>query len=280
MTCVVHIGLDCYNALIMLATERLPVQNTREEVGASALREWLDTHGIKAVLFDLDDTLLNTHKKHRELQAQFIASVAQANPELDPKELSDTFNSLSDHVYATHSVHRERWNAVVSLMAEKYGARVTPALYEAKDILYRVYDEPAELMPGAVETLEQFHQAAAHLGVVTHADEAWTAVKLDGHNIRKYFDTVTLADPWGYKGPEDWKRAIDTLGVRPEDVLVIGDNLTGDILAARSAGVAHTVWLPSPWDLYRNGGIPDDVIRADAIADVIPALFASPALRH
>lgn len=253
--------------------ERISPYRAQETAEVSRLAEWFDKHGIKAVLFDLDDTILDTYALHKEKEDAYLAYVASRLPQIPKEAIAGKLQALDREAFGSHSVSRERLHAVVAHLAEAYGLESASIFYDGKPIIMSTYETAPEFLPGAMITLQTFRQAAEKLGVVTHADEAWTNLKLDQRDIRKYFDTVMTADPFKYKGPEDWKRAIDALGVRPEHVLVIGDNLNGDVRAAQSVGVKYAVWIPSPWTIYNEGEVPEDVIRANQLSSVIPTLL-------
>ena len=259
--------------------ERLSQPPVAEHAEVPKLKDWLQSHGIQAVLFDLDDTIIDTYTHERDAETRFVEHVVTLLPSLDTQELAQSFTTIHAAAFQTHSVSRERWDAVIAHLVETYGVATIPAFYAAKKELDHIYDTAPELLPGAMDTLVAFRGAVRKMGVVTHADPAWTDVKLDTRGLRTYFDSVTVADTHGSKGPEDWRRGIASLGVKPEHILVIGDNIIGDIQAAQKVGVKYTVVLPSPYEIYANGEIPDTAIRAQAIADVIPTLLKQPIRR-
>ncbi len=256
-----------------MTTERIqPVQ--AKELERIQLKSWLSAHGIKAVLFDLDDTLLETSAQERNIENSYVSYVAERVPSVNTEEMLASIRKFGAEAFVSHSVSQERWHAVVAHMAEKYGQAMTPVLYDAKKIIFNIYKTAPNLLPSAIETLDAFRASVPKMGVVTHAGVEWTNVKLDTHDLRKYFDSVTIADAFGNKGPEHWQEAMKALDVRPEEVLVIGDNLKGDILAAQSLGVKYAVLLPSPWAVYREGTVAQGTLRAERIADVIRTILS------
>ena len=246
-----------------------------EKAETGKLREWLDVQGIKAVIFDLDDTLLDTFTWERTHEHQYLEYMHQRLPYIPQDELIASFRDAHHSAFLTDSVHSDRWNTVISTLGTKYGEEAGREFTLALPILWHMYEDVPALLPRARSVLDQFRDAVGKLGLVTHAEEEYTYQKLDARDIRKYFDVVQIVDARGRKTSKDWKAAIDALSVRPEEVLVIGDNVVGDIRAATEVGVKHTVVLPSPWEVYAQGEIPAQTIRAKNISDVIPQLLAS-----
>ena len=246
---------------------------TTEQSEAGKLRTWLDVHGVKAVIFDLDDTLIDMFAWEQIHEREFLGYVGQRLPEISPAELKDSFDRANHEAYVTHSVHRDRWYEVLRKLSAQYGEDSGRTFTMALPILMHVYEDVPPMLPGARATIDMFRTAVEKLGLVTHAEEVFTNLKLDTHNIRSYFDVIQIADAHGKKTSNDWQAAVDALGVKPEETLVIGDNVVGDIQAAHKIGVKYTVVLPSPWENYTQGHVPDQTIRAKNISDVIPQII-------
>lgn len=258
--------LYCYNAPDM-SIERQTTERS------ALLCEWLGSRGVKAVLFDLDDTLLDSHALYSGKISEFKSFLHASVPDVSPDELDRVVDEADMTVFGTHSVSNERWGGLVTLVCAKYG--LPPEIYrEGVRILLSIYEHSPKLFPHALETLQLFRQNAMKLGLVTHANREYTDLKIRESGIGDMFDHVEIADEWGNKNFRHWQNAISALGLQPQEVLVIGDNIRGDMRAAREAGVVHLVHLPSPWEPYQSGDVPKGVIEADAIHTVIDTLVA------
>ena len=64
---------------------------------------------------------------------------------------------------------------------------------------------------------------------------------------------------------------MDELEVEPIKCLVVGDSLGGDIRPGDELG-AKTVWMPSPWSVYRQGAVPVGTVSIDEISELLAAL--------
>lgn len=239
------------------------------------LGEWLRSHGIQAVLFDFDDTLLATSAFVEQHKTAYKDYLADRLPRYDRTVIEEAVEKADLDVYATHSVGKTRWDGIVALLRQSF-PDADPAIFsDGAPILQSIFVSTPKLHPGAKETVELFRDSVPKLGLVTHADRDWTNLKLKRAGLETTFDHVEVVDQYKYKEAADWKAAIDALGVAPSEALVIGDSVAGDIRASREAGVRYIVALPSPWEMYRRGDLPDGVIRAPSIDAVIDTLLAS-----
>ena len=172
-------------------------------------------HGVKAVIFDLDDTLIDMFAWEQIHEREFLGYVGQRLPEISPAELKDSFDRANHEAYVTHSVHRDRWYEVFRKLSAQYGEDSGRTFTMALPILMHVYEDVPPMLPGARATIDMFRTAVEKLGLVTHAEEVFTNLKLDTHNIRSYFDVIQIADAHGKKTSNDWQAAVDALGVKP-----------------------------------------------------------------
>lgn len=239
------------------------------------LKEWATKNGIRAVLFDLDDTLVGTSPVIRELEERYVQYVASQQPELSPKDVLTTLRKEDASVFASHSVSKARWSALAHRLVDTYGKNTEETFHQGLAIFMSLYSIVPPLLPGATDTVSELRCIAEKMGVVTHADEYWTAMKLHRTGLSTFFDHVHIVPDDGHKDSNHWKQAIEALGVKPEEVLVIGDSIRGDIQAAHEAGVKHLVLVPSQWAPYGSGTLPDGVLAVSGIGKTVDALIGT-----
>lgn len=82
------------------------------------------------------------------------------------------------------------------------------------------------------------------LAVTTNGPEDVQDVKLRASGLRSFFPTLIASSAVGAGKPDPaiFIVTLDRLGARPEDALVIGDNLENDVAGARAAGL-RCVWV-------------------------------------
>ena len=213
---------------------------------------------IRAVLFDLDGTLLDT--------APDLAAAANAM-------LADLgFAGRDPAVIATY-IGRGIPSLVHRTLTGTLDGSAESSLFERALALFeRRYAEEsgrrARPYPGVVDGLVRIQTLGLGLGCVTNKAGRFTQELLDRQGLARFFGCVVSGDTLPRKKPDPLPvvHACDLLGARPEEALLIGDSLN-DVLAARAAGC--TVWCV-PYGY--NEGRPVGTLDCDAVvADFVDA---------
>ncbi len=203
----------------------------------------------RAVLFDLDGTLLDT-----------IADLADA-ANLTLAELGRPARSQDEiHSFVGKGIP----HLVRRCMIE--GTSATEAEIETAVTVFRrhyavVNGARTTIYPGVIETLQTLRARDIRLAVVTNKAEAFTLPLLARMEIAHYFDTVVSGDTLAVKKPDPAvvRLACERLEVAPTEALMIGDS-ANDALAAQGAGI--------PVLLVTYGyseGVPVDTIECDGL---------------
>ncbi len=258
---------------------------------------------MKAVLFDLDDTLVvDEIVSHRALEhtARQALEHHGAEPEQfarDAVELAQThWKAGTSHSYCRAigiSAFECLWGnfegEAEDLMALRawaitYRARVFDAALRAQMIESAMGgQELAEtfaaarrrlqrLMPDARETLTRLSGAYA-LGLLTNGAPDLQREKIAASGLGNFFQSVAISGEFGIGKPRaeifQWLAA--TMNVAAEDVVMVGNSLERDIAGARNAGIL-SIWIKVPGSEEPADVEPDFTIAGLA---EIPAILAS-----
>lgn len=187
---------------------------------------------FKAILFDLDGTLLHT--------APDLA--AGTNAML--KELGRDALALAD---VARFVGKGAENLIHRALTGDMSAKADSDLFEkALPIWKRCYKttngQYSTLYPGVLSGLEMFHQAGIQMAVVTNKPEQFTLPLLEKSGLAPFFESVVGGDTCARKKPDPMPLhyACEAMGVEPEWTLMIGDS-HNDAQAALAAGIS--CWL-------------------------------------
>ena len=227
-----------------------------------------------AVLFDLDDTLLDYSGSVAECWEAACARAATTG--IDPAELARTVDEVRAWFWSDPDRHaRERvdmlraWTAIVSTALERLGrpselvARAVADDFATRRML------SAALFDDAVPCLTALRRAGAVLGLVTNGDARMQREKLARHGLAPYFDAIVIEGELGAGQPDVavYRHVLGLLGVPPAAATMVGDNLEWDVVGAERAGITG-VWLD------RAGrGLPPGVTAARIIrtlAELVP----------
>lgn len=178
---------------------------------------------IRAVVLDLDDTLVGTLKPKVE---QHIF-VAKEHFGLD---------------IAVEDVHAQWGRPFHDLLKDLYGVE-DPLPVQEKLRLYRE-QFPKLQIRGARETVDKLSEMGMVLGVLTNHNRSGVEYDFESHPDLNFddFAFVYTSDDTEHKKPDG--RAFDDplaelaeMGIEPEEVLYVGDNFETDGIAAIEAGL-------------------------------------------
>ncbi|MES1162337.1 MAG: HAD family phosphatase, partial [Rhizobacter sp.] len=189
---------------------------------------------MKALLFDLDGTLIDSMPLHHNAWVEWHARRGSAmGAEFSFEKTAGRSNAeiLLD-LYPQHSIEEH------------------VAMADAKEAIYREFAARSlALIQGAQAFVEQARSAGCRLAVCTAATVPNMRLAFELHGIDAWVDTVTSpAD--GLRGkphPDIFLEAARRLGIAPADCIVFEDAPLG-VEAARRAGmhaVALTTSLPA-----------------------------------
>ncbi|NWG15993.1 MAG: HAD family hydrolase [Chloroflexi bacterium] len=229
---------------------------------------------LKAVLFDLDDTLLDWSEVNLEwmaYEAHFLRRVfTYITQEVHP--LSDEQAFVQEFYRRT----RDGWNkgrtsfiaphlgAILVQTAEALG--VPPGQLDNRRCL-EVYGwgivPGSRIFPEVPEVLSLLHENGIKVGIVTNAYQPmWLRdIEIDQHGLLRYFpDCRISAADVGYLKPHPaiFQAALDGLGVQPEEAVFVGDNPTADIAGAQAAGLQAILRVTQPAPPMLSGLIVPD----------------------
>jgi phosphoglycolate phosphatase len=181
---------------------------------------------IKAVLLDLDGTLLDTAP---DLAAAVNAMLAGIGLKALPASTVREFIGSG----IVRLVERSLQAAGLPLPC----AHLEPALRSFGAHYRRLNGSAAAPFPGVVEGLGRLRAGGLRLACVTNKAAAFTAPLLEKSGLARFFDAVVSADQVGARKPqpEPFLFACRALEVEPAAAAVIGDS-ANDAEGARAAG--------------------------------------------
>jgi len=249
---------------------------------------------MKAILFDLDDTLLVDEASNRDAMAAAARAARDAHG-VDAGRFEAAAEAAARALFAAGparafcerigiSPHECLWGDFSGPGEEtKTLRRWLPGFRSGvfgaalREFLIVVDDEEAAalcgafasarrkqniLLPDAAETLLRL-KADHRLGLVTNGDPGLQRMKLAASGLAPLFDTVVVSGEFGTGKPEAaiFHAALDELGVPPAKAAMVGNSLARDIAGAKAAGLAHAIWIEVPGAEEFAETTPDATIR-------------------
>ncbi|MGG6311235.1 HAD family hydrolase [Paenibacillus macerans] len=207
---------------------------------------------LKAVLFDLDNTLMDRDYTFRHFARQLVREC------LVPMEEAQQDRLVTEMIESDADGYRPKEGFFLELI-ETLPWSKKPALYELKQYYDRNYMAHAKAMDFAAETLETCRSMGLRLGIITNGYSHLQHGKIDRLNLRAYFDAIIVSGDVdiGKPDPRIYRLALERLGTRPEETIIVGDHPRNDIWGAAQAGL-RGIWLrrKHAWDEGLDGGKP------------------------
>jgi putative hydrolase of the HAD superfamily len=209
-----------------------------------------DLSGFKAVLFDLDSTLIDTENYALRASAWILSQCTDEPDDLLGPYLRTLVKHYRDETYRIAdgfpyiSPHECVKNAIQTTI-EEMNFDAEPSLPErGADLFKRLHLELSKPYPGVERLLDLLKSKNLKLGVLTNSFEGHSKIILDRFNLRYFFDSVLDgSDVKSYKPqPEPFNYALNTLNVKAKESLFIGDEFVADIVGAFSLGMT-VVWI-------------------------------------
>lgn len=178
---------------------------------------------VKAVIFDLDGTLVDSMWMWETIDIEFLGKYGYSCP----PELQKTIEGMGFTETAVY--FKERFSLPLSIE-------------EIKQIWTEMsidkYRNEVPLKPGAKEFLTYLKDHGIKAGIATSNGREMVEAVLESLGVREFFQVVTTACEVnaGKPAPDIYLCVAEKLGVKPEDCMVFEDVPAG-ILAGKRAGM-------------------------------------------
>lgn len=204
------------------------------------------------IFFDLDHTLWDFERNSEETISELFHELKMAERGVaSAKSLYLSFeraNREAWDLYHLNLIGKEelRISRFIRTLAEN-GIPDHPELAEMMAQFYlAVCPTKPHLFEGSIEILD--HLVSKYpLHLISNGFAETTEMKVKGSDITKYFKTVITPTHSGYKKPEKemFLYALDLANCKPEQAIMIGDDLHADILGAKNAGIDQVYFNPN-----------------------------------
>ncbi len=186
---------------------------------------------IKAVIFDLGNTLLKIKKEY--------FPILKRRHKLDIG--LDFFRKASSEVFA-----RRYWKNIdegIQKFAKSIGQHKNPDFKKHFKELYRNQKNSFVKFPGTEKILRELNKNGYKTAIITNWNQNCMDV-IEHYNLKDYFHHIAISALEGVRKPSPklFRRVLKYLNVKPEEALMVGDSHDHDYLAAKKIGM-HSLLL-------------------------------------
>ncbi|MFC4101795.1 HAD family hydrolase [Paenibacillus xanthanilyticus] len=193
---------------------------------------------LKAVLFDLDNTLLDRNTAFRAYAGQLVRTYAAYQDEEQAQQWTSWLIAADRQGYAPK---KQLYAEMLQVIPMRDPHTTVETLLKT---WLETFSRHTVIMDGAVETLRRLRARGVKLGLITNGGSRSQQAKIDQAGFRPLFDAILVSDEVSIKKPDPaiFVLAITKLGVLPHHAVYVGDHPTNDVDAAVRAGL-QAVWL-------------------------------------
>ncbi|MEM2272961.1 MAG: HAD-IA family hydrolase [Candidatus Bathyarchaeia archaeon] len=217
---------------------------------------------VKAVIFDLDDTLIRSGIDYKGVKSSIIKFLVESD--VDESLLDENMPNLEIINRAIKDLRRKNFSG------ERIKKIINSVYAMFNDAELRSLDK-ARLMDGSLETLVALKSLGLKIGVVTNSCSAYSMKILETLSLGKYIDVlVSRDDVYHHKpDPEPLLKALEALGVRASEAIFVGDHFI-DALCARNSGVKFILFRNERWS---SGDAEKDAFAIINSLSILPSLI-------
>jgi len=188
------------------------------------IEEIVHRFNSKAVIFDLDGTLIDNNAYHLKTWKKYLENIGR---------------NISEEEYNANINGRTNKDVIEYIFDKKMSDEEVLKYSLEKEALYReIYLPFIKPVAGLIELLETLEEKKIPMAIATSGIQPNIDFMFDNIPIKKYFKTVVNSShiTKGKPDPEIYLKAASILQTAPEDCLVFEDAVVG-INAAKAAGM-------------------------------------------
>jgi len=220
-----------------------------------------------ALLFDLDDTLLDFRACEYSAFKLAFCSIVSLPSEKDFDDMWATYQEVSAVFWAKREELGGRRSIQLAIDASLERCGIPIGFGTAlSDAYWREFCCMSCAYPGVLDAIKVL-ATNFRLGVVTNGLADAQRGRLRASGLESYFKAIAISDEVGYAKPDEriFHAALDQLCVTPDRALFVGDSIEYDYAGALRAGVDFC--------LVRNDGGGRSDVQCKHVVTQLPELL-------
>jgi putative hydrolase of the HAD superfamily len=218
--------------------------------GETARRRMTERDGIRAILFDFDDTL-----QHRP--AAFWAFAKDFVERHFPEWPADKQEAMAKEMARLNGSGYVDYRAFLDEVKAAFDWQDAPDNDTLLAEVQRHFPLFTTLLPGVAEGLAALREQGYLLGIITNGRRLMQNRKLDVSGLRPLLDIAVVSGDEGVHkpDPELFRRTAARLGLPPEACVYVGDHPVNDMEGAKAAGMTG-IFMQASGHFLPPAGVP------------------------
>jgi len=188
---------------------------------------------IRAVLFDLDNTLIDFWKmKTMSIEAAVSAMIDAGLKMGHAEAVAKLFRIYKELGFEYYYIFEKFLEQELGKVDWKILANAIVAYRKVRDGFLEPY-------PGVMRTLLELKQGGVKIGILTDASRLNAWIRITTMKLDDFFDAVVCFEDTKRMKPHKFPfdKALKVLGVKAGEAMMVGDNVERDILGAQKMGI-------------------------------------------
>ncbi|MDA0240901.1 MAG: HAD family hydrolase [Proteobacteria bacterium] len=186
----------------------------------------------KAVIFDLDDTLIGIYRAPEATWRIAVAENAGDVRQCSELAILAAIDKWREWLWATEARHKQ-WRAelknarreIVRLAFDELGLKAQSTAHRIADRYSEIREQDAQLHPNAHETVLAFRASGIATALLTNGESEIQRAKIERFELTPLFDHIQVEGEAGVGKPEDgaYELLLSKLSVSGAEAWMVGD---------------------------------------------------------
>ena len=192
---------------------------------------------IRAVIFDIDNTVTDFMKMKRAAVDSAVEGMIDAGLKVEKAK-------MVEKIFETYWKDGVEDQKIFDKVLHKEFGHIDYKVLAAAIVAYRRAKAGVmALYPHVGMTLAELTKMGIRMVVISDAPKLEVWLRIVGLGLHHFFEQVITAEDTGAKkpAPQSFRKALEILGTKPEETLMVGDWAERDIAGAKGVGI-RTAW--------------------------------------
>ncbi|NMH69407.1 HAD family hydrolase [Bacillus sp. RO3] len=206
-------------------------------------------NGYKAILFDLDDTLIDRDKAVENL---FFILVEKCYEEVSHSKKTEMLKRFKEHDRKSYG-YSDKTNVLDSFFDDFPPSHRLPS-DSIQDFWNHHFPQCFSVNKLMIAVLNEI-KSQVKVGIITNGTTERQTAKIKNTHLYRCFETIIISEDVGLTKPDKriFELALNELNVKPEETLFVGDDLEKDMEGCQNANIKG-IWF-NPHRIRNGTGI-------------------------